>query len=290
MSQLAQGQVIAAFSRQYLAELSDKTLLSCLTHGKKSDVACGDIVEIQKISDTQGVIKHVIPRQSLLYRSDKFKQKIIASNITQVIIVVASKPLFNDELLTRCLIAAHDQNLSIIIVLNKCDLSEEASTARQKLEPYRTIGYNVIELTAKKNCAPLRPFLQGHTSVLIGESGMGKSTIINELMPNAQVATREISIALNSGKHTTTHARLYHLDTKSHLMDCPGVKVFGLHHLNFSAIEAGFIEFEAYQGQCRFHNCRHTNEPGCAIKIKEGEGKINTRRLAIFQKISQGGS
>lgn len=282
-----QGQVVAAFSRQYMVELCDGELLPCLTHGKKSEVACGDIVEIQRISDAQGVIERTLPRQTLLYRSDAYRQKLIAANITQIIVVVASKPSFSDELLARCLIAAHDQQLATLVVLNKCDLLEATMIARAQLEPYRAIGYRVLELCAKENSTPLRPFLQGHTSILVGQSGMGKSTLINALLPDAQAATREISTALNSGKHTTTHARLYHLNTESHLIDCPGVQAFGLHHLDFGAIEAGFVEFAAYHGQCRFHNCHHTHEPGCALKKTEQEGKIDTRRLKLFQEISQ---
>ena len=282
-----QGQVVAAFSRQYMVELCYGELLPCLTRGKKSGVACGDIVEIQRISDAQGVIERILPRQTLLYRSDAYRQKLIAANITQIIVVVASKPSFSDELLARCLIAAHDQQLATLIVLNKCDLLEAAIIARAQLEPYRAIGYHVLELSAKENVSPLRPFLQGHTSILVGQSGMGKSTLINALLPDAQAPTREISTALNSGKHTTTHARLYHLDMESHLIDCPGVQAFGLHHLNFGAIEAGFVEFAAFHGQCRFNNCRHTHEPGCALKKSEQEGKIDARRLKLFQEISQ---
>lgn len=287
MNPPVQGQVVAAFSRQYLVELSDGELLPCLTQGKKSEVACGDMVEVQRIGDAQGVVKHILPRQTLLYRSDAYRQKLIAANITQIIVVVASTPSFSDELLARCLIAAHDQQLATLIVLNKCDLLEATTTARVQLEPYRAIGYQVLELSAKENIIPLRPYLQGHTSILVGQSGMGKSTLINALLPNAQAATREISTALNSGKHTTTHARLYHLNRESQLVDCPGVQAFGLHHLDSGAIEAGFVEFAVYHGQCRFKNCHHTHEPGCALKEAEQGRKINSRRLKLFQEISQ---
>ncbi len=261
--------------------------MPCLTRGKKSEVACGDLVEIQRTGDTQGVIEKNLPRRTLLYRSDAFRQKLIAANVTQIIVVVAAEPTFSDELLARCLIAAHDQQLATLIVLNKCDLLESAIKARALLEPYRTIGYRVLELSAKENVAPLLPYLQDQTSVLVGQSGMGKSTLINALLPDAQAATREISTALNSGKHTTTHARLYHLNANSHLIDCPGVQAFGLHHLDFGAIEAGFVEFAPYRGQCRFNNCHHTHEPDCALKKAMQEGKIDARRLKLFQDITQ---
>ena len=283
---LEYGQVVAAYSRQYLVELSDGELLSCLTHGKKSSVACGDRVEIKRTAKDQAVIEKIAPRRTLLYRSDAFRQKLIAANVTQIIIVVAAEPTFSDELLARCLVAAHHQQLSVLILLNKCDLAATAASARAQLAPYLAIGYPVLELSAKQTAAPLLPFLHGHTSVLVGQSGMGKSTLINALLPDANSATREISIALNSGKHTTTHARLHHLDQTTHLIDCPGVQAFGLHHLSFGDIEEGFVEFAPYRDQCRFNNCHHSHEPGCALRLATEAGNIDQRRLRLFQEIS----
>lgn len=283
---LLHGQVVAAFSRQYLVELPGGELLPCLTRGKKSAVACGDFVDMQRTADSQAVIEKIAPRKTLLYRSDAFRQKLIAANVTQLIVVVAAEPSFDDELLARCLVAAHDQQLETLIVLNKCDLVAQADSARARLTPYRNIGYRVLELSAKTDVSPLLPFLQGHTSVLVGQSGMGKSTLINTLLPGAQATTQEISTALDSGKHTTTHARLYHLNPSSHLIDCPGVQMFGLHHLSLGQIEEGFIEFAVYRGQCRFRNCRHMHEPGCALIEAAGKGKIDARRLKLFQAIS----
>jgi ribosome biogenesis GTPase len=280
-----QGQIIAAFGRHYLAELPDGEILECVPRGKKSEVACGDNVEVTRTGDGQGVIDRIAPRTTLLYRSDAFKQKLIAANVTQIIVVVATEPSFNDELLARCLLAAHDQNLSTLIVLNKCDLPQIAA-ARAQLAPYGKIGYRVLELSAKQNIAPLLPYVQGHTSVLVGQSGMGKSTLLNALIPDARAATREISTVLDSGKHTTTHAKLYHLNSQSHLIDCPGVQLFGLHHLDFAAIERSFPEFLPHLGNCRFANCTHSHEPDCAIRKATAEGKIDERRLKLFQQIT----
>ncbi|WP_435628544.1 ribosome small subunit-dependent GTPase A [Candidatus Ferrigenium straubiae] len=287
------GRVVAAFGRQYLVHLDDGSEMLCLTRGKKSEVVCGDIVEIKLTgeasaeSGAQGVIERIAPRRSLLHRSDAFREKLIAANVTQIIVVVAAEPSFSDELLARCLVAAHDQKLDTLIVLNKCDLAGAAAAARERLAPYGAIGYRVLELSAKLDVSALRPFLQGHTSVLVGQSGMGKSTLINALLPEAQAATREISSALDSGKHTTTHARLYRLDESSSLIDCPGVQAFGLHHLSFGGIEQGFVEFAQYLGQCRFHDCRHTHEPSCALREAAAAGKIDARRLELFQQISR---
>lgn len=285
MSEKLRGLVIAAYGRHYLAELPGGEILECVPRGKKSDVACGDTVEIERTSADQAVIDSIAPRSTLLYRSDAYKQKIIAANVTQIVVVVATEPSFNDELLARCLIAAHDQKLETLIVLNKCDLPPIAA-ARAQLAPYGKIGYRVLELSAKQDVAPLLPYLQGHTSVLVGQSGMGKSTLINALIPDALAATREISTVLDSGKHTTTHARLYHLNASSNLIDCPGVQLFGLHHLDFAAIERSFPEFLPYLGQCRFANCSHSHEPDCAIRKATEEGKIDLRRLKLFQQIT----
>jgi ribosome biogenesis GTPase len=282
---LHHGLVVGTFGRQYLIELPGPEILTCFPRGKRSTLACGDRVEVARTAPGQGVVEAIDPRSALLYRSDQFRQKLIAANVTQIVIVLAVVPSFYEELLNRCVAAAENQRLSLVIVLNKFDLAEEGAASMERLALYSDLGYRVIPLSAKQDIAPLRPALSGQVSVLIGQSGMGKSTIINALIPGAAATTAEISAALDSGRHTTTHARLYHLEADSDLIDSPGMQEFGLHHLTQQDIAEAFIEFRPLLGHCRFHNCRHLVEPGCAIAQSEAEGKIDARRLEAYRKL-----
>lgn len=280
------GLVVAAHGRQYVVEPADGIRLSCFPRGKKSEIACGDKVEFCRTSPNQGVIERIQPRQSLLYRSNEYRQKLIAANADQIVIVVASEPAFSPELITRALVAAETQHITGLIVLNKSDLKDQLPAGRALLASFRQLGYRILELSAHQHADDLRPFLVGHTSVLIGQSGMGKSTLINALVPDANAATREISAALDSGKHTTTHACLYHLDAETHLIDSPGLQEFGLSHLDRNTIEQAFIEFAPYLGQCRFRDCRHDREPDCALLGALGEGKIDPGRFSTYRRIT----
>jgi ribosome biogenesis GTPase len=280
-----EGRVIAAHGRQYVVELADGTLLPCFPRGKKSDVACGDRVDIQRTSSDQGVIEAIQPRTSLLYRSNEYKQKLIAANVDQLVIVVATEPAFSDDLITRALLAAESEEIEALIVLNKCDLTDKVSAARERLAMFSNLGYRIVELSAREHAEDLRPELFGVTSVLVGQSGMGKSTLVNSLVPEANAATREISQALDSGKHTTTHATLYHLDAESQLIDSPGLQEFGLGHLDRQEIEYAFREFRPWLGQCRFRDCQHNREPDCALIAAVNAGKIDERRFAVYHRI-----
>jgi ribosome biogenesis GTPase len=268
-----------------MVELSGSESLLCFPRGKRSAVACGDHVDVARTSADQGVIESIEPRSALLYRSDQYRQKLIAANVTQIVIVLAVVPSFYEELLNRCIVAAENQRVLLTIVLNKSDLAGESTDAADRLKLYASLGYGVIPLTAKRDVSPLRSVLAGHVSVLVGQSGMGKSTIVNALIPDAGAVTAEISAALDSGRHTTTHARLYHLDEKSQLIDSPGLQEFGLHHLAQQDIAEAFTEFRPLLGECRFRNCRHLTEPGCAIADAQSSGKIAMRRLASYRKL-----
>lgn len=279
-----EGIIIAAHGRQYRVEFPDGETLLCFPRGKKSEVACGDRVSILRSGDA-GVIDAIAPRSTLLYRSNEFKQKLIAANVTQIIIVVATEPSFSDELITRCLVAAESQDMKALIVLNKSDLKPRLAAAIEALAPYQQLGYSLVQLCAHEGAEPLRPYLTGHTSVLVGQSGMGKSTLTNALIPGANAPTREISAALDSGKHTTTHATRYRLDADSTLIDSPGLQEFGLIHLARAAIEHAFPEIRRLLGQCRFRNCRHDREPDCAVHAAVKKGDIGPRRYAAFRSL-----
>ena len=282
---MMEGRVIAAHGRQYVVELPDGTRLPCVPRGKKSEVVCGDRLNIERTSDNQGVIEGIQPRSSLLYRSNEYKQKLIAANVDQLVVVVATEPAFSDELLTRALLAAESEDIRPLIVLNKCDLADKVPAARERLKMFADIGYRILELSALAHAEDLRPALHGVTSVLVGQSGMGKSTLVNALVPEANAATREISLALDSGKHTTTHATLYHLDAESHLIDSPGLQEFGLGHLDRGDIEYAFREFRPFLGQCRFRDCKHNREPDCALIAAVKAGKIEDRRFATYHRL-----
>lgn len=280
-----QGLVVASYGKRYDVELADKTLINCVTRGKKTDLACGDKVNIKLTGNTQGVVESTLPRSSLLYRSNAFKSKILASNVTQMIIVLATQPSFYEALLNRCLVAAEAAQIKPLIVLNKCDLAD-ADDAKTKLKLYENLGYQVIHLSAITNLNNFKPYLDHHQSVLVGQSGMGKSTIINALLPHARVRTQEISNVLDSGKHTTTATHLYHLNETSHLIDSPGLQEFGLHHLTNEDLELAFKEFRPYLGKCRFNNCKHLHEPDCAIMNAVNSGNISPIRLSFYQLLA----
>ena len=278
------GTIVAAHGRQYRVELADGETLLCFPRGKKSEAACGDQVTVQRSGD-QGVIDTIEPRRSLLYRSNAFKEKLIAANVTQIIIVVATEPSFSDELITRCISAAESQEMQALIVLNKIDLADRVPAARETLAPFAKLGYRVLELSALTSGEALRALLSHHTSVLVGQSGMGKSTLTNALIPEAKAPTREISESLDSGKHTTTHATLYHLDADSALIDSPGLQEFGLGHLSAGEVEHTFLELRPLLGKCRFRNCRHDREPDCAVREAVRTGQMDPRRFAVFRTL-----
>jgi ribosome biogenesis GTPase len=285
-----EGKVIAAHGRHYMVAPADgSAMLQCFPRGKRSEIAVGDQVHYEQSSADQGVIVEIGERRNLLYRSDQFKSKLFAANLDQLMIVLGTEPHFSEDLLGRALIAAEAHGLEPLIVLNKIDMEGPLAVARKRLALYRELGYTVVELSAK--AAPghvheeLDARLANRATLLLGQSGMGKSTLVNILVPNAEVATREISKALNSGRHTTTFTRLYPLPGGGSLIDSPGFQEFGLHHLSEGQLERSFADFRPFLGKCRFYNCRHLQEPGCAILEAIAEGKIRPARHQLYAQL-----
>jgi ribosome biogenesis GTPase len=278
------GLIVASYGRRFRVEIPGGEELDCVTRGKRSDLACGDRVVVERSGAGLGIIQDVRPRASLLYRSDAYREKLIAANVTQVLVVAAASPPPHEALLDRCFVAAAHGRMAAAIALNKSDLPEHGA-ARQRLDLYEALGYRVVSLSAKRDISALYPLLEGHTSVLVGQSGVGKSTIVNRLVPAASARTNEVSRALGSGRHTTTHVRLYHCDARSHIIDSPGMQVFGLHHLEAEDLAPGFIEFRPHIGHCRFRDCRHLAEPGCAIEVACAAGQIAAQRLAAYRAL-----
>jgi len=283
---LLHGEIVSVHGRHYLVEIPGE-VLTCFPRGKRSLAACGDRVVVVRTATGQGVIDAVDPRRTVLFRSDRHRQKIIAANVTQMVIVLATVPSFYEELLNRCLAAAAHQGIGVLIVMNKLDLAEQQTSALDALPLYRELGYTLLPLTAKLDARPLLPYLHGQLSVLVGQSGMGKSTIVNGIVPQAAARIGDVSFALDSGRHTTTHSRLYRLDAESALIDSPGMQEFGLSHLTLPELARAYVEFGPYLGTCRFADCRHCGEPGCAVAAAADREEISTRRLELYRRLAR---
>lgn len=283
-----QGLIVAAHGRHYLAQ-ADGQLWQCVTRGKRSDVATGDRVRFHATSADQGVIEEILPRATLLYRSDQFKSKLLAANVTQLFIVVATEPSFSDDLISRSLVASEAAGIRPHLLLNKIDLPAQRDAARERVTLYADLGYPVHEVSATgdpgSTLESLRPLLHGQSTILIGQSGMGKSSLIQLLVPDADIAVREISQRLDSGKHTTTFTRLYSLDEHTSVIDSPGFQEFGLYHLSEGMLERAFPEFAPHLGHCRFYNCHHVAEPGCAVLQAVANDHVDAGRHQLYLQL-----
>jgi ribosome biogenesis GTPase len=285
-AKLEAGLVTASRRRHYAVLLDSGETLECLLKGRGTTLACGDRVRVARVAGG-GSIEAVEPRVTLFYRSDTYKEKLIAANVTQVVGVVAPDLGVDEELINRWIIGAEAQGCRFVLVANKSDKPDFAALL-VRLKPFAALGYTVVPLAAKRDVSPLVPFLRGQRSVLIGQSGMGKSTILNAIAPHAQAKTSEISEALSSGRHTTSQSTLYPLPGEAGggwIVDSPGVKVFGLAHVAPEAIAEAFVEIRPLLGHCRFRDCRHDAEPGCAVWEAARRGEVAPHRVALLHRL-----
>lgn len=287
--ELDQGLVVAAHGRHFVVETPEGRRLICHPRGKRSDCVVGDRVRWQPAGD-EGVIEHIEARRNLLFRQDEWRTKSFAANLDQLLVLVAGEPMFSESQLSRALIAAESAGIPARIGLNKVDLPA-AQAARERLQPYRAMGVEVLELSLKRereaSMALLWPGLKGRTTLVLGPSGTGKSTLINAVAPDAQAEVGEISQALNSGRHTTTSTRWYWIDEErsSALIDSPGFQEFGLRHIEAQQLAMLMPDLRAHVGECRFYNCTHRQEPGCGVRAAVERGEISASRYRIYHEI-----
>jgi ribosome biogenesis GTPase len=283
------GLVVAAHGRHVVVETPERERVLCHPRGKKSELVVGDRVRWQVTGDG-GVVEHIEPRRNLLFRQDDWRTKSFAANLDQILMLVAGEPVFSEAQLTRALVAAQDADIPALIGLNKTDLPA-AAAARERLAPYRAMGVEVVELALKADPggsgARLLAHLAGRTTLVLGASGMGKSTLINLLVPAAAAQVGEISQALAAGRHTTTASTWYWLDDAHHgaLIDTPGFQEFGLRHIEPERLATLMPDFAAALGHCRFHNCSHRHEPGCGVRAAMARGEISGSRQRIYERL-----
>lgn len=287
MSRAAAGLVTGAWRRHFAVRLDDGRTVTCVLRGRTLGVACGDRVQVELAANGDGAIEAIEPRGTVLFRSDAHRQKLLAANVTQVLGIVAPVPPYDEELVQRWIIAAESNRCRFALLANKHDLPC-FDALRARLDACRELGYPVVPLSAKgapDDLAPVRRLVAGQRSLLVGQSGMGKSTLINALLPGAGARVGEVSVALRGGRHTTSETTLYALDADSWIIDSPGMKEFGLAHLSADSIVQGFVDMRPFVGGCRFRDCRHGAEPGCAVQDAVARGEVRPWRLALLQRL-----
>ncbi|MBJ6609563.1 MAG: ribosome small subunit-dependent GTPase A [Candidatus Thiothrix moscowensis] len=279
------GQVITRFGADLLVETPDG-LLRCTARRKLDHLACGDQVQWERQAQGNAAVTRILPRHNVLERPDfRGKPRAIAANIDLLVVVTAWQPAPLWDMLDRYLIAARRLSADVLLVMNKADLRASHATAEDEacLEEFQRIGLPILHVSAAQNegVGEILRAINERTAIVVGQSGVGKSSIAVQLLPEEDIRVGAVADT-GEGRHTTTSATLYRLPSGGTLIDSPGVRDFGLTGLDFAALERGFPEFAPFLGECRFNNCTHQHEPGCAIKAAVSAGEIPARRFSRY--------
>jgi ribosome biogenesis GTPase / thiamine phosphate phosphatase len=282
-----EGRVVVRHGANLAVEDAGGDIIHCLSRQNIGHPVCGDRVVWQRTADNQGVVTAILPRQAVLSRPDYGgRDKPLAANLTQLIILIAPQPEPSEYLVDQYLVAAETMGVDAIIVGNKIDLldPQERAALENRFGHYPVIGYPVlwISLRRPETLGLLIRHLSGQTSILVGQSGVGKSSLVKALLPDREIQVGRLSKATGLGRHTTSAATCYRLAEDGSLIDSPGVRSFRTGSMERDTLQHGFREFRPYVGRCRFANCRHDQEPGCAIRNAVDQGLITSRRLANF--------
>ncbi|MGN1393742.1 MAG: small ribosomal subunit biogenesis GTPase RsgA [Succinivibrionaceae bacterium] len=293
---LMDGTIVSRYGKQVDVE-DNKTriIYRCYIRRTIESLTTGDAVlfriDITNNEQQNGLVETVKPRTSLLSRPDYYDGlKPIVANISKIIIVNAKEPEFSTNILDRYLIACAKAQLSPIIIINKADLftDDEKTELEKTLNVYKNLGYKtlLVSTQTQEGISELLNLIENENTVLVGQSGVGKTSLLNVLVPTAYANTNEISQTSGLGQHTTTNTKLYHLDNGGLIIDSPGIREFALWHLTNEEVTKSYKEFTPYIGCCKFRDCKHNeNEPGCAIVDAVKNGKISQFRYDNYLKI-----
>ncbi len=292
---LLTGRVTRTHGRHHYVTTQQGEVFEAHRRGKKSDVVVGDIVTCSQPSGGVVAIERIEPRTNLLYRSDEWRIKELASNLTLVACVFASRPSFNPKFIWKAIVAAQAADIPMLVIRNKCDLPEKAAEAQCFLDSLNELGVRTVSVSALSDPdntrSTLTEIFSGHRVLLMGQSGMGKSTILNVLCPEAQARTQEFSEALDLGKQTTTNTTYYSTNfcgQPSALIDSPGFQEFGLAHLSRQDVLRCMPDITRQVDGCRIYNCTHTSEPACSVKAAVAAGQIRPERYQFYCELIAG--
>lgn len=283
------GQVVVRHGKECVVRAMGQ-LIDCSIRSHIGRPVCGDQV-IWHSAGELGVVSAILPRRSLLARPDYAgRSKPLAANLDRLVIVIAPRPEPSPYLIDQYLVTARVIGLEALIAVNKIDLlGDQAETFLAGLDHYRQIGHPLLHISAHQaeGLAPLTTRLADGCSMLVGQSGVGKSSLLAALLPDREVQIGRLSEATGLGRHTTSAATLYQLPGGGQLIDSPGVRSFRLSQLSRDQLELGFAEFAPFLGRCRFADCRHDQEPDCALKQAVAEGRIHPARLENFRHMAE---